>query len=125
MLDKSREPGNNLAEVPMGFLSETVKKIVFWTYPRTSWQWDVLCVLILIFIFLTPKSWFENTEYRRSHMAQMTVVLAADVIGSQLDRANIERQARAVAGRPEALVNAVRERRDKSGKLIAYEVDIR
>ena len=58
-------------------------------------------------------------------MAQMTVVLAADVVDSQLDRANIERQARAVAGRPEALVNAVRERRDKSGKLIAYEVDIR
>ena len=125
MLDKSGKPGNNLAEHAMGFLSQTVKKIVFWTYPRTSWQWDVLCVLILVFIFLTPKSWFENTEYRRSHMAQMTIVLAADVIGNQSDRANIERQARAVAGRPEAHVNAVRERRDNSGRLIAYEVDIR
>ena len=125
MLDKSGQPGNNLAEHVMGFFSQTVKKIVFWTYPRTSWQWDVLCVLILVFIFLTPKSWFENTEYRRSHMAQMTIVLAADVIGNQSDRANIERQARAVAGRPEAHVNAVRERRDNSGRLIAYEVDIR
>ena len=125
MLDKSGKPGNNLAEHVMGFFSQTVKKIVFWTYPRTSWQWDVLCVLILDFIFLTPKSWFENTEYRRSHMAQMTVVLAADVIGSQLDRANIERQARLISGRPEAQVSAVRERRDNLGKLIAYEVDIR
>ena len=125
MLDKSGQPGNNLAEHAMGFLSQTVKKIVFWTYPRTSWQWDVLCVLILVFIFLTPKSWFENTEYRRSHAVQTTVVLAADVVGSQLDRANIERQARLISGRPEAQVSAVRERRDNLGKLIAYEVDIR
>ena len=125
MLDKSGAPGNNLAEHVMGFLSRTVKKIVFWTYPRTSWQWDVLCVLILVFIFLTPKSWFENTEFRRSHLAQTTVVLAADVIGSQADRDNIERQVRAVTGRPEARVTAMRERRDNSGKLIAYEVDIR
>src|SRR5437762_14138555 len=125
MLDKSGQPGNNLAEHAMGFLSQTVKKIVFWTYPRTSWQWDVLCVLILVFIFLTPKSWFENTEYRRSHMAQTTVVLAVDVVGNQADRARIEREARTASGRPDGSVKEVRERRDNSGKLIAYEVDIR
>ena len=50
----------------MSFLSNTAKKIVFWNYPRTSWQWDVLCVLILVFIFLTPKSWFQNSEFRRA-----------------------------------------------------------
>ena len=109
----------------MGFLKSTLRKIVFWTYPRTSWQWDVLCVLILVFIFLTPKSWFENTQYRRSHVAQTTVVLSADVIGNQSDRASLEREARTAAGRPDGSVNAVRERRDSSGKLIAYEVDIR
>jgi hypothetical protein len=125
MLDKSCAPGNNLPEHVMGLLSRTAKKTVFWTYPRTSWQWDVLCVLILVFIFLTPKSWFENTEFRRSHMAQTTVVLAADVVGLQADRDTIERQVRAVTGLPEAHVTAMRERRDGSGKLIAYEVDIR
>src|SRR5438128_9895388 len=105
----------------MGLVANTAKKIAFWTYPRTSWQWDVLCVLILVFIFLTPKSWFENTEYRRSHMAQMTIVLAADVIGNQSDRATIDRQARAVAGRAEAEANAVRGRREHAGKWIDYE----
>lgn len=109
----------------MGFLVTKAKKILFWTYPRTSWQWDVLCVLILVFIFLTPKSWFENTAFQRSHAAQATIVLAADVVGAQPDRGEFERQARAVTGRAAAEVVAVRERRDASGRLIAYEVDIR
>lgn len=105
----------------MSFLSNTAKKIVFWNYPRTSWQWDVLCVLILVFIFLTPKSWFQNSEFRR----QRTVILPAEVVGAQADRGSVERQARELAGRPESKVTAVRERRDSAGKLIGYEVDIR
>ena len=108
----------------MGFVVSTAKKIAFWTYPRTSWQLDVLCVLILVFIFLTPKSWFANTAFQRTH-TQTTVVMSADVVGSQLDKTEIERRARQLAGRPDASVVAVRERRDDSGKLIAYEVDIR
>jgi hypothetical protein len=109
----------------MGFVINTAKKIALWTYPRTSWQWDVLCVLILVFIFLTPKSWFANTAFQRSHLGQMTVVMSTDVVGTQLDKTEIERRARELVGRPDASVAAVRERRDGTGKLIAYEVDIR
>ena len=109
----------------MGFIGSTAKKIAFWTYPRTSWQWDVLCVLILVFIFLTPKSWFVNTGFQRGETAQTTVVMSTDVVGAQLDKAEIERRAKQLAGRPDAAVTAVRERRDDTGKLIAYEVDIR
>jgi hypothetical protein len=109
----------------MGFISETAKKAVFWTYPRTSWQWDVLCVLILVFIFLTPKGWFENSAFQRTHMGQTTIVMKADVVGSQLDRAELERRVRQLPGRSGAQVSAVRELQDGSGKLIGYEVDIR
>jgi hypothetical protein len=109
----------------MGLVADTAKKIVFWTYPRTSWQWDVLCVLILVFIFLTPKSWFENSAYQRTHTGQTTIVMGVDVVGSQLDRSEIERQVRQLTGRPRAQVGDVRPRRDESGKLIGYEVDIR
>src|SRR5206468_12083676 len=97
----------------MGFLSNTAKKIVFWNYSRTSWQWDVLCVLILGFIFLTPKSWFENREFRR----QRTVVISAQVVGAQADRSAIETEAKRVAARPESKVTAVREQRDENGRL--------
>lgn len=109
----------------MGLVTNTVKKIVFWTYPRTSWQWDVLCVLILAFIFLTPKSWFDNSAYQRSHSGQTTVVISTDVVGAQLDKAEIGRRAKQLAGRAGAQVSEVRERHDEAGKVIAYEVDIR
>jgi len=109
----------------MGLVKNTLKKIVFWTYPRTSWQWDVLCVLILVFIFLTPKSWLDNSAYRRTHMGQATIVVDTDVVGTQLDKTEIERRAREKAGRPGIQVSVVRELCDESGRLIAYEVDIR
>ena len=105
----------------MGFLSNTAKKLLFWNYPRTSWQWDVLCVLILVFIFLTPKSWFQSAEFPRHR----TVIIAAEFVGAQADRGTIEKRAKELAGRPDSRVTAVRERWDTAGKLIGYEVDIR
>lgn len=105
----------------MGGLANAAKKIVFWNYSRTSWQWDVLCVLILVFIFLTPKSWFENSEFRR----QKTLMISAQVVGVQADRAAIETEAKRLAANPDSKITAVREQRDANGRLIGYEVDIR
>ena len=105
----------------MGLLSNTAKKIAFWNYSRTSWQWDVLCVLILVFIFLTPKSWFENSEFRR----QRTVVISTEVVGNQADRSVIEQRAKEVAQRADGRVIDVRPLHDGTGKLVGYEVDIR
>ncbi|HEV2352571.1 MAG TPA: hypothetical protein VG028_22280 [Terriglobia bacterium] len=31
---------------------------VFWTYKRGSWQYDIIVLVILAFIFLTPAAWF-------------------------------------------------------------------
>ena len=78
-------------------------------------------MLILVFIFLTPKSWFENSEFRR----ERTVFFSAELVGNQADRSVIEQRARELAGRPDSQVTAVRERRDGTGKLVGYEVDIR
>ena len=104
----------------MGFISDTAKKIAFWNYSRTSWQWDVLCVLILAFIFLTPKSWFV------SHPSiQTTVILASDVVDKRKDSPEVAERARKQLTRPGGQVVDARERRDESGKVIAYEVDIR
>jgi hypothetical protein len=104
----------------MGFISNTARKIVFWNYSRTSWQWDVLCVLILAFIFLTPKSWFASNP-----PVQTTVVWASDLVGYQSDKAEIGRRAKQRLNRPNGQVSDVREQKDSSGKVIAYEVDIR
>jgi hypothetical protein len=104
----------------MGFISDTAKKIVFWNYPRTSWQWDVLCVLILCFIFLTPKSWFLTHP-----PIQTADILAVDLVDKTGDKGEIGQRAKAQLDRAHGQVVDVRPRTDTSGKVIAYEVDIR
>jgi hypothetical protein len=37
----------------------SVKNVINWNYERASWQWDMLCLVCLVFIFLTPKDWFN------------------------------------------------------------------
>jgi len=107
----------------MGFVSTTLRKIVFWNYPRTSWQWDVLCVLCLVFIFLTPKSWFASSPPTLTTLT--TVIWATDLVDSQVDTPEITRRARERVNRPEGQVLRIYLRKDDSGKVIAYEVDIR
>jgi len=36
------------------------KRAIFWSYERGSWQYDIICLLILAFIFLTPTDWFHD-----------------------------------------------------------------
>jgi hypothetical protein len=104
----------------MGFISDTAKKIALWNYSRTSWQWDVLCVLILAFIFLTPKSWFvSNPDF------QTATIWTSDLVTGQGD-ADIVRCAKEKLKRPNGqVVGKIRTRPDSSGKVVAYEVDIR
>lgn len=37
-----------------------VSRAVFWSYDRGSWQYDIIVLLILAFIFLSPKWWFHD-----------------------------------------------------------------
>jgi len=34
--------------------------VIFWSYERGTLQYDILCALILIFIFLTPRHLFQD-----------------------------------------------------------------
>ena len=43
-----------------GAIKTSLKRFVFWEYPRGSRQYDVIVVLILAFIFLTPRAWFRD-----------------------------------------------------------------
>jgi len=110
-------------------LTTTLKKIFFWNYARNTWQWDLLCVVILIFIFLTPKSWFSSGERplnigHQSAVAQ-TLVFEPEVIINEADRPQIEQRVRSLTGRPDAKVVAVRRMVDAEGKTRSFEVDIR
>jgi hypothetical protein len=32
----------------------------FWTYERATWQYDVMVIAILAFIWLTPPEWLDD-----------------------------------------------------------------
>ncbi len=36
------------------------RRLIFWDFPRASWQYDIVVGLILIFIFATPREWFHD-----------------------------------------------------------------
>jgi hypothetical protein len=110
-------------------LFTTLKKIFFWNYARNTWQWDLLCVVILIFIFLTPKSWFSSSERAQIMVhpspVQRTLVFSREVIGNEEDKARIEQQVKALTGRTDAEVLAVRKIPGPDGRTVSFEVDIR
>jgi len=113
----------------MKSILQVIKKAFLWSYPRNTWQWDVLCVLILIFIFLTPKSWFGGSERQRrlGHQSEAfsTVIVAAELVDNDRDKSQLEQRVRSLTGQANVRIIAVRPRHDSSGKTIAYEVDIR
>ena len=64
----------------MKIILSTLKKILFWSYERGSWQYDVMCVLILAFIFLAP-----NRAFHRPGSAAGIVVRADEIGQAGLD----------------------------------------
>ena len=111
-------------------LFTTLKKIFFWNYPRNTWQWDLLCVVILIFIFLTPNRWFTRVGERAQGMMHQsrvvqTLVLGPEVIVDERDKAQIEERVKALTGRTEVEVVAVRRMLRPDGRTRSFEVDIR
>ena len=37
-----------------------ITRSIFWAYERGSWQYDLIVLAILAFIFLSPRSWFND-----------------------------------------------------------------
>ena len=111
-------------------LWDVLKKVTLWSYGRTTWQYDVLCVLILCFVFLTPKSWFQQSELGAGGTHQ-SVVFAADHVlvgpddlGPNPGPADLERGVRKVTGRTGLKVKGWRPLKDERGRVAAYEVDV-
>jgi hypothetical protein len=48
-----------------------LKRFILWDYPRGGWQYDVMCALIVIFIFGAPRQWFRD-QPRIPQAAQIT-----------------------------------------------------
>jgi hypothetical protein len=41
-------------------MKQIIKRILLWTFERGSFQWNVMCLLILAFLFLIPRQVFRD-----------------------------------------------------------------
>ncbi|MDT4955509.1 MAG: hypothetical protein QOJ02_3647 [Acidobacteriota bacterium] len=123
----------------MSYIFRTIKKLFFWGYARNTWQYDVLCALILAFIFLTPQSWFSSgsgmknwsngepagVAGHQNPVASKIILPVGGNFPARMAQNEIENRVRALTGRTDTEVINVEPRLDASGKIVAYEVDIR
>lgn len=95
----------------MKILLSSLKKMLFWSYERGSWQYDVMCVLILAFIFLAPNRFFHPRSM------STPLVVRGDEIGEidPNDIGAIEERLRQ-AGHP-VRVSRIEKTQDSSGTI--------
>jgi hypothetical protein len=130
----------------MASFRQILTRTFFWSYERGTWQYDVAVVVILIFVLLTPRSWFHDQPQVGLPQAPEQVKMVAV---SEEGHRQIYRVDARVLAPPEQtpalqndLHNALQKAlpdlrsgrfsiakiepvRDAQGTVIAYEVEIR
>jgi hypothetical protein len=114
-----------------------MKKHLLWTFDRGSFQWDILCLLILAFLFLIPRHWFHDvpdymkvsatestsTFVDKNGVAIFTVKLDEPCL---FDTNNTRDKARATLehtlGVPVGKGSHIQPIRNWTGRLIAYAI---
>jgi hypothetical protein len=96
------------------------KKFILWEYSRETSVYVIFCLMIVAFIFLTPKEWFE----RRDRLATQTSRLIVQASDFSPEKNILQQRVRDISGNPEAVVVDWREKKNNRGETV-YEVDIR
>lgn len=97
-----------------------LKKFVLWNYSRETSVYVIFCLLIVCFIFLTPKAWFERKE-RLATQTSRLIVQASDFSS---EKSILEKRVKELSGNPDAVVVNWREKKNARGETV-YEIDIR
>jgi hypothetical protein len=127
----------------MAGLAQILSRTIFWSYERGTWQYDVAVVLILIFVLLTPRSWFRDQPASGAPAGPGQVLLVAKDGNRQIYRVDtrvlapptkLALQNDLHAALKEALpelqngnfsISKIEPVRDDQGTIIAYQVEIR
>jgi len=90
-----------------------VRRFIFWDYARATWQYDVMVVLILAFVFLVPRDVFRD-QPRGSDIVRLPTEHGSNVfwvepqllesIPESERSARVEREIRSRFGRREGIV---------------------
>lgn len=129
----------------MASLQHILGRIFFWSYERGAWQYDIAVGLILVFVLLTPRSWFRDQPQVGMPAAPEQVQLM--LLSDQGHRQQYRVDARVLAPPEQTpalqndLHNALQRAlpdlhngrfsitrieavRDEKGTVVAYEVEI-
>jgi len=96
-----------------------IKNFILWKYGRETSVYVIFCLLIIAFIFLTPKRWFV-----RERPANQTTRLTFKASELVADKSVLQERVRQLSGDPEAEVVSFRETKNAAGETV-YEVEIR
>ena len=99
---------------------DQLRKFILWSYSRETSVYVIFCLLIVAFIFLTPKEWFNSKETFATQTSRL-IVKQADFSS---EKAVLQQKVREISGNPGAEVIDWRERKLASGEIV-YEIDIR
>lgn len=55
----------------LGSVPRFLRRLVLWDYQRGVWQYDVICGVIVAFIFFSPREWFRD-QPRIPNAAEIT-----------------------------------------------------
>ena len=54
-----------------------IKRVLLWDYARATWQYDVMVLAIVVFVFFTPRTFFRDRP-RVPYSSQVAVLPASD-----------------------------------------------
>jgi len=130
----------------MAVLKQILDRTLFWSYERGTWQYDVAVVVILIFVLLTPRRWFQDQPQVGIPDASERVQLILFSDGGHRQEYRVDARVLAPPERTPALQNDLHQAlqralpdlrngrfsisnieavRDEKGTVIAYQVEIR
>ena len=74
----------------MRIVLTTLKKVLFWSYERGSWQYDLMCVLILLFIFAFPNKFLHTAQTMDASISfEAPVFVSREEVG-RVDSASVD-----------------------------------
>ena len=125
-------------------IGQILYRTFFWSYERTTWQYDIAVGLILAFVFLTPTRWFHDQPQvgLPANSAQVELIsksgineiykVDARVLAPpertpalQNDLHNALQKASPDLSDGRFSIGKIEPIRDETGTVIAYEVEIR
>ncbi len=125
----------------MPSLGQILSRTFFWSYERTTWQYDVAVILILVFVLATPRHWFRDQPENAGPAAASQVqllsndgnrqtyrvdarVLTPPKFALQSDLHTALQQALPELRHGNFSISKIEPLRDEQGLVIAYQVEV-